>query len=86
METTKQKAMRYVWEQLSEIDKAEIDLAINKAWYNHTSILREGDAIVNKVCDLLEEYGQDNDLQEGWWLDYGDEEQWIFDMLDLNNK
>ena len=24
------------------------------------------------VFDLLEEYGADNDLPEGWWLEYGD--------------
>ena len=24
------------------------------------------------IIDLLEEYGQDNDLPEGWWCEYGD--------------
>lgn len=24
------------------------------------------------IADLLEEYGQDNDLPEGWWCEYGD--------------
>lgn len=24
------------------------------------------------VIDLLEEYGQDNDLPEGWWMEYGE--------------
>lgn len=24
------------------------------------------------IYDLLEEYGEDNDLPEGWWLEYGD--------------
>lgn len=81
METNEKKAMQYVWGQLTDIDKAEIDLAIDKSWHNHTGILIEGDEIVNKICDLLEEYGHDNDLPEGWWLDYGDEEKWIFDML-----
>lgn len=23
------------------------------------------------ITDLLEEYGQDNDLPEGWWFEYG---------------
>ena len=26
----------------------------------------------DEVIDLLEEYGQDNDLPEGWWCEYGD--------------
>jgi hypothetical protein len=25
-----------------------------------------------KIIDLLEEYGEDNDLPEGWWEEYGD--------------
>ena len=85
-ETLEQNAVRYVWSRLSDIDKAEIDLAIDKSWHNHTGILIEGDEIVNKICDFLEEYGQDNDLQEGWWLAYNDEEEWIFYMLDLCKK
>ena len=24
------------------------------------------------IADALEEYGQDNDLPEGWWCEYGD--------------
>lgn len=24
------------------------------------------------ITDLLEEYGEDNDLPEGWWCEYGD--------------
>lgn len=27
---------------------------------------------VDDITDLLEEYGEDNDLPEGWWLEYGD--------------
>ena len=26
----------------------------------------------NDIADHLEEYGQDNDLPEGWWCEYGD--------------
>lgn len=26
----------------------------------------------SKVIDLLEEYGQDNDMPEGWWMEYGE--------------
>lgn len=83
METIEKKAMKYVWNQLTDMDKAEIDLAIERAYYNHTSIEDTDDEICERVADLLDEYGQDNELQEDWWLDYGDKEKWIFDMLDL---
>lgn len=26
----------------------------------------------DEIIDLLEEYGQDNDLPEGWWCECGD--------------
>lgn len=28
--------------------------------------------IETEIYDLLEEYGEDNDLPEGWWMEYGD--------------
>lgn len=28
--------------------------------------------VADNIADLLEEYGQDNDLPEGWWCEYGD--------------
>ena len=32
------------------------------------------------ISDLMDEYGADNDLPEGWWLDEGDEDD-IFMQL-----
>lgn len=29
--------------------------------------------ICEDIADLMEEYGEENGLPEGWWLDYGDE-------------
>lgn len=29
-------------------------------------------ALADMIYDLMEEYGEDNDLPEGWWLEYGD--------------
>lgn len=28
--------------------------------------------LADDISDLLEEYGEDNDLPEGWWCVYGD--------------
>lgn len=28
--------------------------------------------LADDITDLLEEYGEDNDLPEGWWCEYGD--------------
>ena len=35
-------------------------------------------SIADEISDLMEEYGQDNDLQEGWWLEYGDTDDIFF--------
>lgn len=29
---------------------------------------------ITEVYDLMEEYGAENDLPEGWWLEYGEPE------------
>lgn len=44
---------------LDDIDKMRCPLA-------HT---RTGEKIADEINDLMEEYGEDNDLPEGWWLD-----------------
>lgn len=36
--------------------------------------------ILVAIADLMEEYGEDHDLQEGWWLNEADEDD-IFMML-----
>lgn len=35
--------------------------------------------MTDDIADLLEEYGEDNDLPEGWWCEYGD----IDDIVEL---
>ena len=36
--------------------------------------------IEDKIYDLLEEYGEDNDLPEGWHLEYGDIEDFFMEI------
>lgn len=36
--------------------------------------------ISDKIADLLEEYGEDNGLPEGWHLDYGDIEDFFMEI------
>jgi len=33
-----------------------------------------------KIIDLLEEYGEDNDLPEGWWMNEGDIDDWLMKL------
>lgn len=65
-DTTLGKAIRYVREQMDEDDMAILHAEMNKCYKMH--LIPNSDVMdCSKVIDLLEEYGQDNDLPEGWW-------------------
>lgn len=58
----------YVMENLDEDDKAIIRAECNKAYKQH--LIPDCNIVDDsKVTDLLEEYGQENDLPEGWYLE-----------------
>ena len=46
--------------------------------------------ILDRIYDLLEEYGEENDLPEGWWEFEGSIEDdwfnWVFDAIDWDFK
>lgn len=60
------KGIAYVMENMDEDDKAIIHAECNKAYKQH---LVPDDNIVDdsKITDLLEEYGENNELPEGWY-------------------
>lgn len=61
-----EKAIQYVREQMDEDDMAILQAEMNKCYKWH--LIPDEDVMdCSKVIDLLEEYGQDNDLPEGWW-------------------
>lgn len=63
------KALDYVREQLGPDKVAEIRAQVDRAYRYH---MAPSDCTMHedKVRDLLEEYGQDNHLPEGWWQDH----------------
>lgn len=36
--------------------------------------------LADDVYDLLVEYGQEHDLEEDWWQEYGEIEDWILKL------
>lgn len=36
--------------------------------------------LADDISDLLEEYGEDNDLPEGWWMSEIDEDEILFNL------
>jgi len=73
------KGIAYVMKELDEDDKAIIRAECNKAYKMH--LVPDGDVVDDsKVTDLLEEYGQDHDLPEGWYEEEYDSSE-ILTML-----
>ena len=65
------KAIDYVREQMDKDDMTILQAEMNKCYKMHL-IPNEDVMDCSKVIDLLEEYGQDNDMPEGWWMEYGE--------------
>jgi len=60
--------MNYVLEQMCDEDKAIIRAEVSKAYSQHL-VPDENIVDDSRITDLLEEYGQDHDLPEGWYLE-----------------
>lgn len=62
------KGIAYVLDQLDEEDKAIIRAECNMS-YKQRLVPTEDTVDCSRITDLLEEYGEDNDLGEGWFWD-----------------
>lgn len=66
METHIEKAVGYV---RNEVDITEVNNAVCKALEMRMPVSVYAPLLTDDISDLLEEYGQDNDLPEGWWCE-----------------
>jgi hypothetical protein len=64
------KAIAYVKENISEEDRDIIRAKCSKLYKQHI-IPDENSVDDSVITDLLEEYGDENDLPEGWWESEG---------------
>lgn len=69
MKTHFEKALDYVRKY---VDMLYINRCIVRAMEMGSSFSISFPTSTDEITDLLEEYGQDNDLPEGWWCEYGD--------------
>ena len=74
-----EKAIQYVRENRTWSD-AEEAAALERINSFRSSISSASSKIAMSISDLMDEYGADNDLPDGWWLDEGDEDD-IFMQL-----
>ena len=71
------KAIKYVRDN---VDIDAVHRAIVEAMEMRCPVEVHAPALVDDITDLLEEYGQDNDLPEMWWGEYHDLDE-IIEML-----
>ena len=62
-------ALDYVRENMDADDMAILKANVNKC-YNMHLVPGEGVMDCSQLIDLLEEYGEEHDLPEGWWEEY----------------
>ena len=72
------KGIAYVKEQMDEDDLTILRAQVSKNYKQHNAPATGIDD--SKVIDLLEEYGEDNDLPEGWYKEEYDSSE-ILTML-----
>lgn len=63
-----EKALNHV---RKNVDMGFINLCICKAMNMSCPFSLAYPILADDISDLLEEYGEDNDLPEGWWFEYG---------------
>jgi hypothetical protein len=73
------KALQHVRDNKTWSDAQEA-LALERISHYRCGIDFADSEISNKINDLMEEYGEDNDLAEGWWLLYGDTDDVFFKL------
>ena len=71
-------AINYVREN---IGLEELDRAREEAMFCRKPIRLVNTELYEDIVDLLEEYGEDNDLPEGWWMEEVDIEEDIIRWL-----
>ena len=69
MKTHLEKAIKSIRER---IDEQEFNYMLCSAMLERASFSSMYPREADEIADALEEYGQDNDLPEGWWCEYGD--------------
>ena len=69
----------YVREHLAEDELTEIKAQVVRSYRCHVNP-SDCCAFSSRVEELLEEYGEDNDLPEGWWMYEGDIDDWLLKL------
>lgn len=74
-----EKAIQYIRDN-KPWTEAEERVALDNIDHWRCSIGQAAPSIADEICDLMEEFGEDNGYPEGWWYEYGDEDDVFFKL------
>lgn len=68
------KALKFIAEN---VDMRTVEYTTDMAYTTRMPCVLISPRLADDVYDLLVEYGQEHDLKEDWWQEYGEIEDWI---------
>ena len=84
MDTDINKAIDYCISSLKDygVDDLDIRKAARDIYQKRVPLYMANETLSVDINDFMEEYGEDNDLPEGWWQEFGDEEDIFFEIAE----
>lgn len=73
MEKHYEKAIQYVRDNRNWYEDEE-SVALRHIDEMRCPLSFAAPSIAENIADLMDEYGEDNDLPDGWWHEFGDED------------
>ena len=64
----------------SKLDPSDVCVANERMAEWRCPLNHAHEALFNQIQDFLEEFGDDNDLPEGWWMEYGEIEDLYYKL------
>jgi hypothetical protein len=62
------------------VDMSDVKRAMTIIDHQRCPLCQADPELDNQIYDLMEEYGEDNGLPEGWWLSELDEDEILFEL------
>lgn len=78
-----ERAIRYV---SKHVNKAQVECAKFYMGIHRTPLSIEDYELESQIYDLMEEYGQDNNLPDGWWSNEIDIDDLLFKLETHKNE
>ena len=73
----KAEVLKFIRER---IDKVQLEEAVDAMYYIREPLEYVDVNLFNEIYDLLEEYGSENDLAEGWWYNEYEIEELLLEL------